>query len=1080
MGFIHLHNHSEYSMLDSAAKVTNLVRKAKEQNMPALAITDHGNMHGAMAFYEACKSNGIKPIIGCEFYLTNHLDVRDKSIPRYHLILLAKNNTGYHNLCRLVSESSKHFYFRPLIDKNLLRQYREGLLCMSACVAGEVNRNLADGKDDEAKKAALEYIDIFGKDDFYIEVQDHGLPDEAIALPKLFSLAKELGLKTVATNDIHYVEWEDSKAQDILLCIRTNAKLSDEKRFTFSAKEFYFKTEKEMYELFHNQDNCITNTEEIAAKCNVEIKTGLDLAPHFPRLPEGFTETSYLRSICEENITKKYPPEKIEQARERMEYELSVIEKMNYSGYFLIVWDFIRYARENGIAIGPGRGSAVGSVVCYLTGITMLEPMQYNLLFERFLNPERVSMPDIDSDIADEDRKKIVEYMVETYGENNSAQIVTYSRSNAKGAIRDVTRVLGESYSFGDKLVKLIPANDPHMTISKALEMSQELANIYSSDPTAKKIIDFAKKIEGLPRQDGTHAAGLVICKENLADIIPMTSQTDGLHTQFDKDEVERIGLLKMDLLGLKNLSVMTNTMKVIKKNGGPDIDINAIPLDDEAALSMLCKGDTFGVFQLESKGITDIVTKIAPKHFRDLIPIVALYRPGPLGSGMVEDFIRCCRGEKEIEYVHPSLEPVLKETYGVMLYQEQVMQAVQVMANFSLGKADIVRRAMGKKKSNILEELKGEFVKGCLTNGIDEVTAERVFALMMNFANYGFNKSHSAAYGYIAYQTAYLKAHYPKEYMAAYMNAYISRPDKIRKALEYCQSHGIKVLHPDITKSTEKFTATPDGILFGLCGIKGIGDKVAAMILEERAKKPFCNTTDLLLRVAIAKSDFECLCFSGAIDSLWNGDSGVLWTERNEIFEAAKTLKKSRDKEKDSGMESLFGEEVVVTPDIPELLNRQPKARKRSLSQILKNENAVLGYYITSHPLDGVKETLAKTIDLGKFLREHSNEELEQGIDVNLCGLLENVKYYQTKDNKTMVFFTVSYYSDRIGGVLFPKDYINLIYDNHEWISKALSKDIVVITGRITLRNGEPQIIARTIKGKNIGDGMVESKPKD
>ena len=1028
MAFVHLHNHSEYSMLDSTARVDALIKKAVDEGAPAVAITDHGNLHGAFEFYKKCKKAGIKPIIGCEFYTVPDVTVKERK--RNHLILLAKNNVGYKNLVKLASEASKYSYYKPLIDRNLLRQHHEGLICMSACIQGEVPRTILEKGYEAGVAVAREFLEIFG-DDFYVEVQNHGLEEEAKVLPQLYALAKEIGLKVVCTNDLHYIEKDDAEAQDILLCIQTKSALEDKNRLRFETSEFYYKTEAEMEKLFPRE--CLDTSLEIAEKCDVEIESGLPLAPHFPLVPDGLTETQYLRQICEKALPEKYA-DNLEEATKRMNYELGVIEKMNYSGYFLIVWDFIRYAKENNIVIGPGRGSAVGSIVCYLTGITALEPMRYGLLFERFLNPERVSMPDIDSDISNEDRKKIVQYMIDTYGEANSAQITTFNRELPKAVIKDVCRVLDVPFSDANRLSKYMPS-EPHSTIASALENSEELKREMAGNAKVRRIVSLAQKIEGLPRQTGTHAAGLVICKTRLDEVIPVTYEDDGLHAQYNKDDVEEIGLLKMDLLGLKNLSIIEGTQRMV----GHDI-LSNIPLDDEKAMKMLSKGATFGVFQLESAGITDVVKKIAPKEFRDLIPIMALYRPGPLGSGMVDDFIKRCHGEEEIQYPHPSLEPVLKETYGVILYQEQVMKVVQVMAGFSLGRADLVRRAMGKKKEEILKAQREDFLAGCAKNNIDADVANHVFDLLLHFANYGFNKSHSAVYGYISYITAYLKAHYTAEYMAAYANAYMNREDKRKRVVAFCRAAKIGISAPDVSVSDENFSVSNGNIIMGLAAIKGLSSKAIQSIIKNR---PFVNVGDVVLRTEMSKKDFVALARAGAFRSLTK-DNDTLVVEAENIFSKFNGVKKNKHPE----MDSLFGDDAP--PEIEDFISEK---HELSLKEKLNMELETLGGYVTANPLDYFPD----------YIKTSTN--IERGIPLgvqNLVGVVDDLKTFYTQKGDPMCRFKLSYYSASVQCVMFPRAF--------KEFSHSLSADAVFLPSvRVEDKDGRLQCIVEKVEALKL-----------
>ncbi|MBP2633861.1 MAG: polymerase alpha subunit, partial [Firmicutes bacterium] len=780
--FVHLHVHTEYSLLDGASRIEELTQKAKELNMPAIAITDHGSMYGVIDFYKSAKKNGIKPIIGCEVYLAPKSRFDRMAIDGetyYHLILLAENQTGYQNLIKMVSLAySEGFYYKPRVDKELLREYSEGIICLSACIAGDVPSAIIRDDNNRAEELVKEYIDIFGKEHFFIEIQDHGIPEEKKANLILVELAKKYDVGLVATNDLHYINKSDSEFHDVLLCIQMGKTVDDENRMKFPNDQFYLKSAQEMKQLFHAYEGAIENTVKIAERCNVEFTFGHLHLPTFP-VPEGISDVAYLRQLCEQNLPRRYV--QITQIiRERLDYELAVIKKMGYDSYFLIVWDFIKYARENNIAVGPGRGSAAGSIVAYLLSITDIDPLKYDLLFERFLNPERVTMPDIDIDFCYVKREKVIEYVVERYGKERVAQIITFGTMAAKGAIRDVGRALNMAYSEVDRVAKMIP-NELGITLAKALKHNQELQNVYNEEPPVKKLIDLAMQVEGLPRHASTHAAGVVIARNPLTSYVPVQTSSDGFAvTQYDKDRVEELGLLKMDFLGLRTLTVISDALELIKDSRGITVDMEAIDLEDEKAAKMLASGDTGGVFQMESGGMTNLVKELRPEGFADLIPLVALYRPGPLGSGMVADFINGRHGKKEVTYMHPLLEPILKETFGVILYQEQVMKIVQVLAGFSLGQADLLRRAMGKKKHSILAAQKENFLNGAKTNNIDIELAKEIFDLLAHFADYGFNKSHSAAYALVAYQTAYLKAHYPQEFMAAMLSSVMATNDKI------------------------------------------------------------------------------------------------------------------------------------------------------------------------------------------------------------------------------------------------------------------------------------------------------------
>ena len=1018
--FVHLHNHTEYSLLDSVMRIKDFVAEAKKQGMSALAITDHGNMYGAIKFYDECKENDIKPILGCEIYTTNHLDKEVKD--NYHLILLAKNNKGYQNLVKLVSIATEHMYYKPRVDKALLRTYHEGLICLSACVGGEIAQNFLEGKDAEAEAIIDEFADIFGKEDFYLEIQNHGLAKEQKAYKKICLAAKKKGIKLVATNDIHYLRREESKIQDILHCIMDKKELSDPTHWQFGTDECYFRTAEEMYALFKDYENCLSNTKEIADKCNVELKFKQKLAPTFPKLPKGETEESYLRKICEAALPEKYEQDMFDVAKKRMNYELGVIKDMGFSGYFLIVRDFIVFARNNNIAIGPGRGSGAGSIVCYLSGITELDPLKLDLLFERFLNPERVSMPDIDTDIADSGRERVAQYMIDTYHVENTAKIITFQTMAAKGSIRNVAKVLGKPYSFGDNLAKMIGKG----SIDDALAENEEFKNAYNQDAEVKELVDYAKKIEGLPRQKGSHAAGLVISNRPLKDILPVSLEEDGARTEYDKDEVERIGLLKMDLLGISYLSVIENAKNLIKEKYGKDIDFSKIPWDDEKSLKMIAEGDTFGIFQLESDGITQVAKKLAPTHYRDLIALVALYRPGPLNSGMVDDYINCKHGKQEIKYMHPLLEPILKETFGIILYQEQVMQIVQVLAGFSLGRADILRRAMGHKIPKLLQAQQKDFIEGCLKNNLPKDFAEKIFELILHFAEYGFNKSHSAAYGFISYQTAYLKSHYPLEYFSAYLSYELDNPEKLTKGMMLCRKRNIRFHLPDINKSGYSFLPEGTDIRIGFGTIKGLGEKLASFVIKEREKSPFLSVSDFLYRAftegkgLLSKTSFHALCVLGAFKTIYKNTT-VLSMYSDLIFDSIK--KYAKKEEKHRGSLNLF-EDVCAwasqPPDIDIILkDSNTNFPKRDVS--LEDEFEHLGFYATAYPLDAfvknedTKTVVARAIDAPQ---EFDGKKIVFGL------LLESVRAITTKRGDKMAFISGESFGSKVDGVLFPEAY--------------------------------------------------------
>ncbi|MBQ5860440.1 MAG: DNA polymerase III subunit alpha, partial [Selenomonadales bacterium] len=837
--FVHLHVHTEYSLLDGASRIEDLVLHAKELGMPAIAITDHGSMYGVIEFYQTAIKHGIKPIIGCEVYVAPRSRFEKNTAEGgayYHLVLLAENNEGYKNLIKLVSLGySEGFYYKPRIDMEILREYSEGIICLSACIAGELPCRILRGDIEGAYALTEEFISIFGTDRFYLEVQNHALEEERLVNEELYKIAEKYQLKLAATNDLHYVRRTDAECHDVLLCIQMGKTVDEPGRMKFPNDSFYLKDVEEMHALFPDRPDVIYNTLDIAERCNVSFDFGEMYLPVF-ELPDGFsTDAEYLKHLCENGIAWRYGQQPPAEVATRLEYELGVIDKMGFSSYFLIVWDFIKYAREHDIAVGPGRGSAAGSIVAYLLGISNIDPLKYQLLFERFLNPERVTMPDIDIDFCYMKRGEVIDYVAKRYGIDHVAQIITFGTMAAKAAIRDVGRALNMTYNEVDRIAKMIPS-ELGITIEKALHGNKELREVYEQEAPVKKLIDLARAVEGLPRHSGTHAAGIVIAKQQLTDYVPIQVSTDGFYTtQYDKDKVEEIGLLKMDFLGLRTLTVIGHAIELIEKSRGITIDIDTIPLDDKLACDMLAHGETAGVFQMESGGMTNLVRELKPERFEDLIPLVALYRPGPLGSGMVTDFINGRHGKCEIHYLHPVLEPILKDTFGVILYQEQVMQIASAMGGFTLGQADLLRRAMGKKKHAILEAQKGNFLAGAAKRGFDAKLANEIFDLMAHFADYGFNKSHSAAYALIVYQTAYLKAHYLPEFMAALLSSVMGDNEKVGSYIEHCKRMDLSVLPPDINKSKAIFWVEGNGVRIGLGALRGVGQEAISAVIKER-----------------------------------------------------------------------------------------------------------------------------------------------------------------------------------------------------------------------------------------------------
>ncbi|MBP2650617.1 MAG: dnaE [Firmicutes bacterium] len=1055
--FVHLHNHTEYSLLDGASRIKNLVRRAKELGMPAVAITDHGSMCGVIEFYKQAKKQGIKPVLGCEVYVAPRSRQEKTTVEGdayFHLLLLAENEQGYRNLIELVSRAyTEGFYYKPRVDHQILKEYSAGIIALSACLAGEIPQMILKDDYSAAKGLAAEYVDIFGQNNFFLELQDHGLPEQVAINPKLIQLARELGIGLVATNDIHYIDRKDAESHDVLLCIQTGKTMDDPGRLKFSNDEFYLKSAEEMAELFKNCPEAVLNTCRIAERCNVDIEFGKLHLPEFP-IPGGASADDYLRQLCSRRFPELYPND-TDEANERLEYELSVIKTMGYSGYFLIVWDFVNYARKESIPVGPGRGSAAGSIVAYLLGITNIDPIKYGLLFERFLNPERVSMPDIDIDFCYEKRSRIIDYVIRRYGADRVAQIITFGTMAAKAAIRDVGRVLSMSYSDVDSIAKLVPG-ELGITIEKALAVSTELRTRYDNEPQVKKLIDLAISVEGLPRHSSTHAAGVVIAKEPLTHYVPLQNTADGmLTTQYDKDLIEELGLLKMDLLGLRTLTVIGDALTLVKKSRGIVIDIDAIPLDDEATCTMLAAGDTAGVFQMESGGMTNLVKELRPERFEDLIPLVALYRPGPLGSGMVTDFINGRHGRKTTEYAHPLLEPILKDTFGVILYQEQVMQIASRLAGFSLGQADLLRRAMGKKKPEVIAAQKENFMQGAAAKGIEAKLAEEIFNLMAHFADYGFNKSHSAAYALVAYQTAYLKANFHKEFMAALMTSVMGTNDKISFYIEECRRSKLAVLPPDINASYQRFTVDETGIRFGLAGVKNVGENAISNIIAARENGPFVSLVDFCSRVdmrLVNKRVIESLIKCGAFDSM-NWRRSELLT----VLEQAVDVAACRQRDLANGQLGLFGDETgaceeILRPNIDELPRRQ----------ILALEKEIIGFYVTGHPLDEYREKMRKFTPISTLLVG----EVSDGKQVKVAGLVGSSKRITTKRGDMMCFLSLEDFTDQVEIVIFPRVF--------ERCSRVLLPDAaVVVSGRLNVGDDSVKILAD-------GIGSLEEQPDD
>lgn len=1047
--FVHLHSHTEYSLFDGISRIGELVSHVKEMGQTALAITDHGVMYGAVYLYKECIKQGIKPIIGCEIYVTRggRFDKSGNGKEKLaHLILLAENNEGYQNLIKICSKAwTEGYYHRPRADHELLEKYHEGLIVTSACVGGEVPQAILNGDMDEARKVIEFYINTFGKDNYFLEIQNHGLPEEAAVRPVLASLAKEYGLGLVATNDFHYTKKEDARSQEIKLCISTGKTLDDPYHFHFANDEFYCKSGDEMRAILGNFPGAIENTRVIADRCNVELTFGEHKLPSFD-VPEGETAASYLRKLCEKALPERYAVV-TDKERSRMDYELGVIDKMGFSDYFLIVMDFIHYAKSHGIPIGPGRGSAAGSIVSYLLHITEVDPLRFDLLFERFLNPARVSMPDIDTDLCYRRRGEVIEYLARKYGSDQVAQIITFGTLAARAVIRDVGRVTNMPLREVDRIAKMVPVG-PGVTLKKTMEGSREFRDLYDSDTTVRRLIDHCLDLEGISRNSGTHAAGVVICSKPVEEYVPIQLTQDGfIQTQYEKDQVEQLGLLKMDLLGLRNLTVIHDALEMIRENRGIDLDINKIPSEDEETCKMLCDGDTIGVFQSESSGFTSLLMQLHPERFEDLIPMVALYRPGPLGSGMAEDFIKRKHGKIPVEYPHPSLEPILKETYGVILYQEQVMQIASVMGGFSLGQADMLRRAMGHKEPEILQQNRETFVDGAVANGVDDRTANYVFDLMVHFAGYGFNKSHSVCYGWIAWQTAYLKAHYRPEFMAAMMTCYNGDRDKVSRHISDTRRAGVVIAAPDVNLSEAYFSVKGDKILFGLDGIQNVGEGAVRSIIEARKQGgPFKSLSDFVERAdnrGLNSRACESLIRCGALDSLGANRSQLLAALPEALGDA-----QSIRNERASGQLNLFGgeetPETIVYPDLPDM---DPKEK-------IEWERELLGFYVSGHPLDSYKEQLKACTPLYHLTAEGNQYD---GRMVTIGGTISRIKGTMTKKGQPMGYVTIEDYDGEVETVVFPSVW--------ETVRPILAEDAAVaIRGRVQANERDVRVLAEEI----------------
>jgi DNA polymerase-3 subunit alpha len=1024
MDFTHLHCHTEYSLLDGAIRLDDLCKKAKDFGSSAVAITDHGNLFGALTFYQKAKDYGLKPIIGCEIYVAP--DMQEKSQERFHLVLLAQNEIGYKNLLKIVSKSwLKGFYYKPRADKKLLKKYSEGLIALSACLQGEIPFAYQKFGAEEALRRAQEYASIFPQR-FYLEVQANGLPEQDKVNEFLYELSKKTKLPIVATNDCHYLNKEDVEAHDILLCIQTNAKVDDVNRMRFNTSELYYKSYEEMQDYFSFCPEALDNIENIIEQCNLELSLGNHYFPHY-ELPEGVSLEEEFRRLAEDGLKKRLAKLNYVQDEniywQRLHKELDVICEKGFPAYFLIVQDFINWAKKQGIPVGPGRGSAAGSLVAYSLGITNLDPIHYNLLFERFLNVERISLPDIDVDFCYERREEVIEYVSKKYGKDNVAQITTFGTMKAKAAVRDVGRALGIKLSLVDKIAKLVP-DEPKMTIKKALEQEPELAKLKEEDEKIAKLLEIASKLEGLARHASTHAAGIVISDKPMWEYLPLYLGKQGeVVTQFDMKRVEKAGLIKFDFLGLKTLTVIQNTLNFARQNGKEVPDLDNLPLDDQKTFELLCQGETDGVFQLESSGMRNVLRDLKPSCFEDIIALLALYRPGPLQSGMVQDFIDGKHGRKEVKYPLPQLEPILKETYGVILYQEQVMQIASVLADYSLGEGDILRRAMGKKDPAIMAKQRDRFLEGARKKNIKEEIAEYIFDLMEKFAGYGFNKSHSAAYALISYQTAYLKAHFPVEFMAALITSEVQHTDKVVKHLNACKEMGIEILPPDVNHSYFHFSVEEEKLRFGLGAIKNVGKSAIDNIIEEREKNgPYKSLLDFCSRVNLSKVTkrvIEMLIKSGAMDCFQISRQALLLG-----MEKVTSLAQKRNKNKTCQQKSLFSEANIEDEcNLPGLgiEAKENEIQEFTEKEKLSLEKEALGLYLTGHPLNPYRENLKR---LNLFNIEQC-KEFSPGSEVKLAVICVQKKVKVDKNGNKMAFCEIEDFSGRAEMSLFRDTYL-------------------------------------------------------
>ena len=1060
MSFAHLHVHTEFSLLDGSNKIKEYVSRVKELGMNSAAITDHGVMYGVIDFYREAKKQGINPILGCEVYVAPNSrfdrEITGGDDRYYHLVLLAENEEGYANLTKIVSKGFvEGYYYKPRVDKELLRKYHKGIIALSACLAGEVARFLTKGLYEEAKKTALEYQEIFGEGNFFLELQDHGIPEQGLVNQQLFKMSEETGIELVATNDIHYTYAEDAKPHDILLCIQTGKKLSDENRMRYDGGQYYVKSEEEMLRLFPYAKQALENTQKIADRCHVEIEFGVTKLPKYD-VPDGYTSWEYLQKLCYEGLEKRYG-DPSEELKERLSYELETIHQMGYVDYFLIVWDFIKYAKDHGISVGPGRGSAAGSIVSYCLEITTIDPIRYQLLFERFLNPERVSMPDIDVDFCYERRQEVIDYVTRKYGKDCVAQIVTFGTLAARGVIRDVGRVMDLPYAYVDSISKMIP-QELGITIDKALKMNPDLKKLYDTDETVTNLIDMAKRLEGLPRHCSMHAAGVVICQKPVDEYVPLSRAADGtITTQFIMTTLEELGLLKMDFLGLRTLTVIQNAVLLARRKQ-PELNINQIDYNDQKVLDYIGTGKTDGVFQLESAGMKGFMKELKPHNLEDVIAGISLYRPGPMD--FIPQYIRGKNDSSSITYDCPQLKPILAPTYGCIVYQEQVMQIVRDLAGYSLGRSDLLRRAMSKKKAAVMEKERKIFiygdeetgVPGCIKNGIDEQTANKIYDEMIDFAKYAFNKSHAAAYAVVSYQTAWLKYYFPVEYMAALMTSVIDNPSKVSEYIYACRQMNIKILPPDINKGEANFSVDGGDIRYGLAAIKSIGRPVIKAIVEDREELGlFQNLEDFITRLSakniLNKRTIENLIKAGALDTL-GGTRKQFMSIYVQIVDHVTQEKKNSM----VGQMTLF--DLVSEDQKEEFQIRMPDVGEYSKETLLAFEKEVLGIYVSGHPLEAYEEKWKKSISATtadfQLDEETGHTKVHDGAKEIIGGMITEKTIKHTKTNQMMAFITVEDLLGTVEVVVFPRDYEK----NRDYL-EVDSK--VFVRGRVSEEDDKP-----------------------